>query len=74
MKELAVIPKGRGLLMVHETEYMGYDLIDIREHIRDDHGTLRPTRKGLSISRRNFGEFADMIQEVRGRLENGAGE
>ena len=69
MAELAVMEKSSGqLIRVTETEYEGYDLVDVRVYFRDKQDTLRPTRKGISLRRETFGDFADMIAEAREAL------
>lgn len=69
-RELAVMEKTGGLIIVKEAEYKGHALVDVRQYWRDESGTLRPTRKGLTIRRSQFSEFAELITEAAESLEH----
>ena len=71
-RELAVMEKGRNLLVVQETVYETIALVDVRIFYRDRDDVLKPTRKGISIRREEFGDFVDMLCEARHRLEEPA--
>ena len=74
-KVLATIAKNaREKIVIAETEYEGYDLIDVRVHYLDEADELKPTRKGISMQRDSFPEFAEAIREVSEKLEVKAGE
>ena len=72
---LATIAKNaREKIVIAETEYEGYDLIDVRVHYLDEADELKPTKKGISMQRDSFSEFAEAVQEVSEKLEMCAGE
>ena len=66
---LAVMEKNnREQLLVREILCEGQEVVDIRMYLRNDRGALRPTKKGLNISRKRFGEFVDTLVETREKL------
>ena len=74
-KVLATIAKNaREKIVIAETEYEGYELIDVRVHYLDESDELKPTRKGISMQRDSFPEFAEAIQAISEKLEMNAGE
>ena len=47
----------RESIVISESEYKGYDLIDIRTFYVDPAGELAPTRKGVTIRAEKLSEF-----------------
>jgi len=64
----------REKIVIAETKYEGHDLIDVRVHYLDESDELKPTRKGIAMQRDSFPEFAEAIQEVSEKLEQGQPE
>jgi len=72
--ELAVMEKTSGqLIQVTETEFKGFELVDVREYFRDSEGVLRPTRKGLALRREDFGRFVATLIEAEEKLQGASG-
>jgi len=62
-----------GQIRVIETEYQGKRLIDIRKWYRDGADTLKPTKKGLSIRREEFGDLVQVLQDALTALDGEEG-
>ena len=62
------------------SEFKGKSYADMRVYFQDDHGELKPTRKGLTISPDIWPQFAEGIERLgaelsdRGLLEEVEGE
>ena len=51
------VKNGRESIIMSESEYKGYDLIDIRTFYVDVAGELAPTRKGVTIRAEKLQDF-----------------
>ena len=68
-RELGVMEKSGGrLIRVTANTFEGYDLVDVREYFEDEMGAPKPTRKGISLRREQFGEFVDMLLQAKEAL------
>jgi hypothetical protein len=70
MSLLAEMAKNRGeVLRIQDTQYRGHRLVDLRVHYEDREGCIHPTRKGLTLGREHFAEFAGLVQAAAAKLE-----
>tara|TARA_Y100000034_G_scaffold122417_1_gene167853 strand:- start:149 stop:442 length:294 start_codon:yes stop_codon:yes gene_type:complete len=61
MSERSVFTKNsRESIVIAETTFNGYDLIDIRTFY-DDKGELKPTRKGVTLRKEKLDEFVALL-------------
>ena len=51
------VKNGRESIIMSESEYKGFDLIDIRTFYVDGAGELAPTRKGITIRAEKLQDF-----------------
>ena len=51
------VKNGRESIIMSESEYKGFDLIDIRTFYVDVAGELAPTRKGITIRAEKLNDF-----------------
>ena len=51
------VKNGRESIIMSESEYKGYELIDIRTFYVDGAGELAPTRKGITIRAEKLQDF-----------------
>ncbi len=51
------VKNGRESIVMSESEYKGFDLIDIRTFYVDAAGELAPTRKGITIRAEKLSDF-----------------
>ena len=51
------VKNGRESIVMSESEYKGFDLIDIRTFYVDGAGELAPTRKGITIRAEKLNDF-----------------
>ena len=51
------VKNGRESIIMAESEYKGFDLIDIRTFYVDGAGELAPTRKGITIRAEKLQDF-----------------
>ena len=70
-KLLASLTQSSGnILRVLATEFEGHALVDLRRWYRaGGDGELRPTKRGISISREQFPAFVDTMKEALTALE-----
>lgn len=54
-----------GGIRVSISEFKNIKYCDIRKFFTDDSGTLRPTRKGIALSLKQFDEVLDYLVENR---------
>ena len=51
----------RESIVVSETEYKGNKYVDVRVFYKDTDGTLKPTRKGVSVRPEKVAELRDAL-------------
>ena len=62
---ITVIEKNsRERIVVSESTHMGYDLVDLRVFYKDVDGTLKPTRKGISLHREQVGDVIKALSVI----------
>lgn len=52
-------------IRVHQTEYKGHDLVDIRVYYRDGNDDLKPTRKGITFKRELLDEILEALNQLK---------
>jgi len=52
------------VIRVQNTNYMGFDLIDIRIFYQGDKG-LKPTKKGITIKRELLDDLIQALQDLK---------
>ena len=55
------VKNGRESIVMSESEYKGFDLIDIRTFYVDTAGELAPTRKGITIRAEKLTDFVNTL-------------
>ena len=55
------VKNGRESIIMSESEYKGYELIDIRTFYVDGAGELAPTRKGITIRAEKLQDFLETL-------------
>ena len=61
MARTVIEKNSRESFVVSETEYKGNKYVDIRVFYKDTDGTLKPTRKGVSIRRDQLDELVSAL-------------
>ena len=61
MDRTVIAKNSRESIVVSETEYKGNKYVDIRVFYKDTDGTLKPTRKGVSIRRDQLDELVSAL-------------
>ncbi len=67
-KTIAEITSGHILVTVSEFNRVKY--VDIRKYYRDDAGETRPTKKGISLNREQFGEVLKALNTHKDLIES----
>ena len=65
---------GRESIVMSESEYKGFDLIDIRTFYVDAAGELAPTRKGITIRAEKLKDFIATLTAFSLAVEEKSGE
>jgi len=65
---------GRESIVMSESEYKGFDLIDIRTFYVDAAGELAPTRKGITIRAEKLRDFIATLTAFSLAVEEKPGE
>ena len=60
---------GRESIVISESEYKGFDLIDIRTFYVDVAGELAPTRKGITIRAEKLQDFVNTLSAFAQAVE-----
>ena len=61
MARTVIEKNSRESFVVSETEYKGNKYVDVRVFYKDTDGTLKPTRKGVSIRRDQLDELVSAL-------------
>ena len=61
MARTVIEKNSRESVVVSETEYKGNKYVDVRVFYKDTDGTLKPTRKGVSIRRDQLDELVSAL-------------
>ena len=61
MDRTVIAKNSRESIVVSETEYKGNKYVDVRVFYKDTDGSLKPTRKGVSIRPEKVAELRDAL-------------
>ena len=64
MARTVIEKNSRESIVVSESTHMGYDLVDVRVFYKDADGTLKPTRKGVSLHREQVGDVIKALSVI----------
>ena len=61
-----VLKRKKGAVVISETEFNGKHYVDIRYNYEDkESGELKPTRKGISLTYKEFAKLSKVIKAFR---------